>query len=170
MTGIVLETLLEPLRGSPIAWCGFDAAWYRTAYADVVRGVADRSDEGLRNHYVEHGRAGLLSPNMYFDEAWYRARNPDVTEAIAAGDFDSGYEHYCAVGYLTRSGHWLYDDALYARFAPDLTDQVLVTFGCANRYDHYLKAGARENRIAHLLFQPAVYIEAVTGRPDRSIV
>ena len=32
--------------------------------------------------------------------------------------------------------------------------------GCANRYDHYLKAGAAEARIAHPLFDPASQLDA----------
>ena len=154
---IELDPLLAPLAASATAWCGFDAAWYRLAYGAELAGVPDAA---LAAHYAAEGRRVGHAPNMYVDEAWYRAANPDVAAAVAAGEFGSGYEHYCAVGYLTRSPHWLYDEDIYALYSPDLTDQVLVAAGCANRYDHYLKAGARENRIAHLLFQPAIYRDA----------
>ena len=161
-----LQEILGPLAASETAWCGFDAAWYRAAYAAAHPGLAEATDEAALAHYIETGRAQSLSPNIYFDEPFYCAANPDVAASIAAGEIGAGYEHYCAVGYLTRAPHWLYDDATYSLYAPDLTDQVLVTFRCANRYDHYLKAGAREGRIAHLLFQPAIYRQSITGNPD----
>lgn len=152
------DALLASLATSAIAWRGFDAAWYRRAAGPTEAGA---SDADLIEHYLAHGRHNGFGPNPYFAEAWYRARNPDVTAAIAAGAYASGYEHYCATGYLTRSAHWLYDDDIYSLHAPDLTDHVLVTYRCANRYDHYLKAGAHEHRLAHLLFQPAIYCAAV---------
>jgi len=163
MNADIQREILQPLASSPTAWCGFDAEWY----AAVNPGVAAA---GALAHYLESGRATGLSPNMFFDETWYRASNPDVAEAIGAGDIGSGYEHYCTIGYTTRSPHWLYDDATYALYAPDLTDQVLVTFSCANRYDHYLKAGAREGRIAHLLFQPAIFRAAAGEMEDNAFV
>ncbi len=150
------DDILAPLATSAIAWCGFDAAWYRLA-----AGLPDSDDAALLAHYLATGRHAGLAPNMYFDEAWYRARNPDVATAIAAGAHASGYAHYCAIGYLTGSAHWLYDDDIYRLHAADLTDQVLVAYGCANRYDHYLKAGASEHRPAHRLFQPARYCAAL---------
>ena len=155
MNADIEREILQPLASSPTAWCGFDAEWYAAAYPE-----AGGDPAAALAHYLESGRAAGLSPNRVFDEGWYRASNPDVAEAIAAGDIASGYEHYCTIGYTTRSPHWLYDDETYALYAPDLSDQILVTFSCANRYDHYLKAGAREGRIAHLLFQPAIFLDA----------
>jgi hypothetical protein len=166
MTVVDPAAILTPLATSPTAWCGFDAGWYRIAYAARLGPLAEADDAALLRHYRAQAAAEALSPNPYFDEAFYRGRNPDVAAALAAGEFTTGYEHYCALGYLSRMPHWLYDDDTYALGAPDLTDQVMVNFGCANRYDHYLKAGAREGRIAHLLFQPAVYVAAITGRAD----
>ncbi len=153
------DVLYGPLSASATAWCGFDAHWYRTAYAAAIGDLDD--DAAALRHYLATGRRMGLAPNMFIDEAWYCRRHLDVAAAVAAGDYTSGYEHYCTVGYLTRSPHWLYDDDTYALHSPDLTDHVLVTFGCANRYDHYLKAGAREQRVAHLMFQPARYCAAM---------
>ena len=164
MTADIRQQILAPLATSETAWCGFDADWYLAANPEC-----DGDAAAALEHYLEIGRRQGRAPNMYFDESWYRACNPDVAAAISTGEIGSGYEHYCAVGYLTRAPHWLYDDDIYAQYAPDLTDQVLVTYGCANRYDHYLKAGAREGRVAHLLFQPAIYAEAMTGSPDGTI-
>ena len=163
MTGSVPAELLPPLMASAIAWCGFDAAWYRQAYAARLPEIAGQDDAALLTHYAGQGPALGLSPNMYFDEAWYLLRNPDVSALVAGGRVGSGYEHYCTLGYLTRSAHWLYDDDVYTRAAPDLSDRVLVEFGCANRYDHYLKAGAREGRSAHLMFRATAYAARVEG-------
>ncbi len=163
MEADIEQRILGPLAASPTAWCGFDAEWYAAVHP------ACGSAAGALGHYLGTGRQLGFSPSMYFDEGWYRACNPDVAAAIAAGEIGSGYEHYCTLGYPTRSPHWLYDDEVYAEYAPDLTDEVLIRAGCANRYDHYLKAGAREGRIAHLLFQPAIYAEALTGSPDGAI-
>jgi len=44
---------------------------------------------------------------------------------------------------------------------------VLIENNCFNRYDHYLKSGAREGRVAHLLFDPTVY-RAFIERSDGS--
>lgn len=159
----VPATLLAPVTGGAIAWCGFDAAWYRQAYATRFPELAGRDDDALLAHYAAHGPALGLSPNMYFDEAWYCAGNPDVAALIASGRLGSGYEHYCTLGYLTRSAHWLYDDDVYALASPDLAERVLVKFGCANRYDHFLKAGAREGRNAHLMFRANAYVDTVEG-------
>jgi O-antigen biosynthesis protein len=151
-----VEQLLEPADPSRPAWCQFDHAWYATAYPDT-RDDAGVSFAALRDHYVSHGRKQGRSPNMFFDEQWYRQRYPDVAAMLHAGEIGSAYEHYCHAGYRDRSPHWLFDDATYAAFSPDLHDQVLNQFACLNRYDHYLKAGDRERRVAHLLFDPERY-------------
>jgi GT2 family glycosyltransferase len=151
------DTLLaRPSRENP-AWCMFDHTWYVRAYPGLPEGVDPSSFEVVRQYYLDHGRHLGHAPNMYVDEAWYRLRYPDVDSAVAAGLFASGYEHYCRIGYVNRSPHWLFDDPLYALYSPDVTDRVLVEQGCLNRYDHYIRAGARQGRIAHLLFDPATY-------------
>ena len=156
MTAAQPDDSLAPLAGSTIAWRGFDADWYR-----VAAGLPEADEASLLGHYLDTGRHAGLGPNMYFDEAWYRAANPDVAAAIADGSVESGYAHYGLTGYLTRSAHWLYDEEVYRQHGPDLTDHVLIAYGCANLYDHYLKAGAVEQRVAHLLFEPAVYCAAL---------
>ncbi|MCW3473877.1 glycosyltransferase family 2 protein [Limobrevibacterium gyesilva] len=157
MTTEDLEQILaQQARTSP-SWCMFDHAWYLRAYPDALDQIQGESFEAVRQHYLDHGRSLGHSPNMYFDEKWYLQRYPDVADEIAAGFVMSGYEHYCRIGYVNRSPHWLYDDDVYALYSPDLTDQVLVEHQCFNRYDHYIKSGGREQRIAHLLFDPATY-------------
>ena len=152
-----LEQILAPQDSSRAAWCVFDPDWYRQTYQQALAELGEDDPISIRRYYIEHGRRLGHSPNMFFDEAWYLAANPDVAADIEAGDYGSGYEHYCTIGFLNRSPHWLYDDAVYAQHSPDLTDQVLLANDCFNRYDHYLKAGAREGRIAHLLFDPHSY-------------
>ena len=161
-----LDRILAPQDGASAAWSMFDHEWYRRAYPEALAALDDDSPAAILRHYMDHGRQLGYSPNIFFDEAWYLATNPDVVADIQAGEYASGYEHYFAIGYLNRSPHWLYDDGVYAAYSPDLTDQVLMANGCFNRYDHYLKAGSQEGRIAHLLFDPRTYrahINAVDG-------
>jgi GT2 family glycosyltransferase len=151
------QQILGPPCANRAVWCCFDHDWYLQAYPEVHAVVSDESFSTVRQYYLEHGRALGHSPNMLFAEKWYLRRYPDAAAAIAAGEVGSGYEHYCTIGYLNRSAHWLYDDETYARYSPDVTDRSLIELECLNRYDHYLKFGARGGRIAHLLFEPATY-------------
>jgi GT2 family glycosyltransferase len=151
------QQILAPPSATRAAWCCFDHEWYLQAYPEVHNVIDDESFSSARQYYVEHGRALGHSPNMLFAEKWYLRRYPDAAAAVASGELGSGYEHYCTIGYLNRSPHWLYDDETYARYSADVTDQLLIELECFNRYDHYLKFGAREGRIAHLLFEPATY-------------
>jgi GT2 family glycosyltransferase len=153
-----LAQLLAPAAPDRAAWCCFDAAWYVAAYPRAREALgADASEAQVRDHYVLHGRGLAHAPNMFFDERWYLARYPDAAAAVQAQQFGSGYEHYCAIGYLNRSPHWLYDEATYMAQSPDLTDERLLEADCVNLYDHYIKSGAREGRQAHLMFQPDYY-------------
>jgi len=158
-----LEQILGPRTAARASWCWFDHEWYLQAYPEVHNAIDDESFEAARQYYIDHGRTLGHSPNMFFDEKWYLRRYPDAADEVATGEVGSGYEHYCTVGYLNRSPHWLYDDEIYTRYSPDLTDQALAEFDCVNRYDHYIKSGAREGRIAHLLFDPAAYRADVVG-------
>ena len=161
MTSEDIDQILGPQSNSRAAWCLFDHEWYLQAYPDVRNAAADDAFATIRQHYIDHGRTLRHSPNMLFDERWYMQRYPDVADEVSTGNFGSGYEHYCAIGYLNRSPHFLYDDDVYALNSRDLTDQILLEFDCFNRYDHYIKAGAREQRLAHLLFDPATYRAAI---------
>ncbi len=156
-----MDQILGPRSSTRASWCMFDHEWYLQAYPDVRNALDDDAFETVRQYYIDHGRALLHAPNMLFDERWYIQRYPDVADEVANGDYGSGYEHYCAIGYLNRSPHFLYDDDIYALHSRDLTDQILLEFACFNRYDHYIKAGARELRVAHLLFDPATYREFI---------
>ncbi len=153
-----LLQVLGPRTPDRAVWCHFDIEWYLTAYPEVRDSLSgEATDDAVRQFYVDRGRALGHSPNMFVDEAWYLRRYPDAAAAVRNGQSGSGYEHYCAIGYLNRSPHWLYDEALYLLQSPDLTDARLLEAECVNYYDHYLKSGSREGRVAHLLFHPAIY-------------
>ncbi len=160
------ETLADPERTlaardpGRAAWCHFDPAWYLLATPELAAELDDTSPAALRRHYLDSGAPSGLSPNMFFDEAWYRLRYPEIAAAIAAGRITSGYAHYCAIGYLTHTPHWLYDEDVYAASTTDISETALAAAGCANLYDHYLKAGAAEGRIAHPMFDPATQHDA----------
>ena len=151
---------LSPAESASIAWQGLDTAWYRSAYP--AAGLAGASFDQVRAYHMEHGIHLGHAPNMYFDERWYLLRYPDIAAQIRDGRYLSGYHHYFAEGHLGRSAHWLYDDDTYALALRGWTGTAPEQTGASNRYDHYLKIGARAGLIGHLLFDPGVY-----ACPDR---
>jgi GT2 family glycosyltransferase len=140
-----------------IAWAVFDAAWYLTIYADVRCELGGADDAAVLQFYLSHGQRRGHSPNIWFDEAWHLRRHPGVASAVREGHAESAFDTYCRTGFRTRSAHWLFNEGLYRQRHPDLRDEVLARDGSANGYDHYLKHGAREGRIGHLLFEPLAY-------------
>lgn len=151
---------MRALRGlTEIAWAAFDADWYLATYPMMRGALDDSSAEAVLYLYLQQGRRLGHSPNIFFDEAWYLRAYPDAALAIRRGEAASGFDHYCRIGFCEHSPHWLFDEALYRRNYPQLTDEVLQSAAFINGYDHYLRHGARENRIGHWLFDPAVYRE-----------
>jgi glycosyltransferase involved in cell wall biosynthesis len=140
-----------------IAWAAFDAAWYLATYADARDALSGVDDATVLQFYLSHGQRRGHSPNVWFDEAWHLRRHPGVASAVREGHAESAFDTYCRMGFRTRSAHWLFNEGLYRQRHPDLRDEVLARDGSANGYDHYLKHGAREGRIGHLLFEPMVY-------------
>jgi GT2 family glycosyltransferase len=160
-----IDQILAPPAADRSLWCCFDHEWYLCAYADAAERIGDAGFAAARADYLLHGRHLRHSPNMYFDEAWYLHRYPDAANSIEAGEFGSGYEHYCLIGYPERSPHWLYDSDTYLTATADLAEADLMLQDCVNRYDHYLRHGARAGLIAHPLFDPAVYVAGLAGEP-----
>lgn len=140
-----------------IAWAAFDASWYLAAYASACSQLADTSPGSVLYYYLQHGRCLGHSPSIFFDEGWYLETYPDVAAEIGQGISICGFDHYCRVGHRDRSPHWLFDEKLYRRNYPRLTDDALRSADLANGYDHYLRHGSRENRIGHFLFDPEFY-------------
>jgi GT2 family glycosyltransferase len=103
------------------------------------------------------------SPNMLFDEAWHRRAYPGIAALVEAGTFPSAFDAWCRGGCCERSPHWLFDEPEYRRRNPDLTDAFLRRNGLVNGYDHYLWRGNAEGRVAHPLFDPAVYRAALSA-------
>ena len=167
MTDDEIDLMLPPAGLARTPWCAFDHTWYLRAYPDAAAEIGSDGFEEARNFYIAEGVARAHSPNMFFDEAFYRRRYPDIVAEIEAGRLDSGYQHYCLVGYVTRTPHWLFDPQTYAELSPELTDAALAQFDCVNSYDHYLRVGARQGRIAHWLFDPETYAQSVIDIPGR---
>ena len=145
--------------GAAVAWVVFDAEWYLATYPEVCPELDENTAEATLYFYLQRGRNVGHSPNVYFDEAWYIRTYADAADAIRRGEVVSGFEHYCRSGFSDRSPHWLFDEALYRRNYPQLTDDILHASGFANGYDHYLRHGACEGRIAHDFFAPVLYRE-----------
>jgi glycosyltransferase involved in cell wall biosynthesis len=148
-----------PYGGPDVPWVAFDAEWYLATYPEVCPELDENTAEAALYFYLQRGRNVGHSPNIYFDEAWYIRTYADAADAIRRGEVVSGFEHYCRSGFSDRSPHWLFDEALYRRNYPQLTDDVLHASGFVNGYDHYIRHGAREGRIAHDFFAPALYRE-----------
>jgi GT2 family glycosyltransferase/glycosyltransferase involved in cell wall biosynthesis len=153
-----VRALLKLPRASWITWAIFDGNWYLNAYADDTARIVGESPRAVQKFYFDIGQALGHSPNMLFDEAWHRQAYPEIAAVVEAGQFPSAFDAYCRGGSLERSPHWLFDEVRYRQRHPDLTDEVLAERGLVNGYDHYLWRGNAEGRIAHPLFDPAVYL------------
>ncbi len=156
------------LRGqTTIAWAVFDPAWYLATYADTCGELDGADDTAALQFYLSQGQQRGHSPNLWFDEAWHMQRYPGAAAAVREGHAASAFDAYCRAGFRTRSPHWLFSELLYRQRHRDLGDEVLARDGNINGYDHYLKHGAREGRIGHLLFEPQVY-QAQLATADRA--
>jgi hypothetical protein len=151
------DQILKLPGEAAISWAVFDAEWYLGTYPAVRGAVSDLSPADLLRHYLHAGQKLGHAPNRYFDEAFYRGAYPSVATGIG-NDFASGFDHYCRTGYRTHSPHWLFDATLYRQRNPDLSPEALAEAGLVNGYDHYLRHGARERRIASRFFDPAIYL------------
>jgi len=140
-----------------IPWAVFDAAWYRATYPAETAQLSGASAEAVLSFWFDTGQGLGHSPNMLFDEAWHRRAYPGIAALVKAGTFPSAFDAWCRGGCCERSPHWLFDEGEYRRRNPDLTDAFLQRNGLVNGYDHYLWRGNAEGRIAHPLFDPAVY-------------
>ncbi len=148
------DVLKLPGSGGSAAWAVFDPVWYRDRYP---RAAGENPRDALQ-FYLEIGQAEAHSPNRLFDERWHRAAYPVIAKAVADGRYPSAFDAYCRRGSLDRSPHWLFDELGYRARYPDLSNDVLSAVEVANGYDHYLRHGAEEDRIGHVLFDPHVYL------------
>ncbi|MBS0644924.1 MAG: glycosyltransferase [Acetobacteraceae bacterium] len=141
-----------------IPWAVFDPDWYARTYPDDAEAAGTRDPAALLDHYLQIGQRQGHSPNLFFDEAWHRLRYPAIARGVERGDFASAFDAYCRRGCLDRSPHWLFDELAYRDRYPDLTVDILRDGKLVNRYHHYLTHGSHEDRIGHLLFDPAIYL------------
>jgi O-antigen biosynthesis protein len=141
-----------------VPWAVFDWQWYLQTYPEVVAIVGDDDPLAVLEYYVGLGQKQGHSPNRMFDEQWHRLVYPAIAERVDAGLYSSAFDAYCRRGALDRSPHWLFEERGYRDRYPDLTNDVLAGFEIFNGYDHYLRHGDQEDRIGHLLFNPAVYL------------
>lgn len=151
------QKLLHPACPVKPAWAVFDAAWYLATYPDARAVCAGQPRDAALVYYLRVGARLGHSPSPLFDELFYLARNPDIAALIRAGNYASGFDHFCQHGHRGVSPHWLFDDALYADLHDDMSLENLDIHHCHGRYDHYLKSGQRERRMAHFLFDSAYY-------------
>lgn len=141
-----------------IPWAVFDYQWYLETYPDVAAIAGDDDPQSVLEYYVTLGQKQGHSPNRLFDEQWHRQIYPQIAEQVIAGHCSSAFDAYCRRGALDRSAIWLFDELAYRERYPDLTNETLEDFGLFNGYDHYLRHGAKEDRLGHVLFDPAIYL------------
>ena len=141
-----------------IVWAVFDWHWYLGNYPEVAAIAGDHDPLAVLEYYKEFGQQQGHSPNRMFDEQWHRKVYPQIVERIDAGLYRSAFDAYCRRGVLDRSAHWLFDEQGYRDRYPNLTDDVLAASEISNGYDHYLRHGAAEDRIGHVLFDPSIYL------------
>jgi GT2 family glycosyltransferase len=151
--------LLDPDCAVKPAWAVFDRHWYLRNFADARLACAGLAPEAALSYYLHTGAMLGHSPSPLFDEAFYLARNFDIAELVRAGNYASGFDHFCQHGHRGVSPHWLFDDALYESLYDDMTLENLDEHRCYGRYDHYLKSGQRERRMAQFLFDGGFYRE-----------
>ena len=145
----LLPALLEGADGLPAALAArlletlglIDVAYYRRHYPLPL----GDSDPAL--HYLEHGEASGIAPNVLFDPGFYRARLAPGT-ALPAGLLG----HYLTEGW--RRGldpHPLFDGAFYAqRHGVEGAARI-------NPLLHFLRLGAAAGHAPHPLFDPGFY-------------
>jgi GT2 family glycosyltransferase/glycosyltransferase involved in cell wall biosynthesis len=138
------------------SWAVFDAAWY-LGHHPAAHAYCDGDPAAALAYYLDIGVQLGDSPSPLFDEAYYLAQNPDVHELVREGRYRSGFDHFCQHGHRVLSPHWLFDDALYSRLHDDMSLENLDQHGFAGRYDHYLRTGQHERRVAHYIFDAGFY-------------
>jgi GT2 family glycosyltransferase/glycosyltransferase involved in cell wall biosynthesis len=148
------------------AWAQFDAAWYLDCHKPAHDYCEGRLEDALA-YYLDIGVQLGDSPSPLFDEAYYLAQNPDVHELVKEGQYRSGFDHFCQHGHRILSPHWLFDDALYGRLHDDMSLENLDQHGFVGRYDHYLRTGQHERRVAHYMFDAGFYrLRAIEAGAD----
>ena len=102
---------------------------------------------------------------------YYRAAHPEIAALVEAGHFAFGFDHFCRLGHRFLSGHWLFDETLYAGQYDDMALENLDCKRFHGRYDHYLRSGQHEHRLAHPLFDGKFYaVRAIAAGDDPRII
>jgi GT2 family glycosyltransferase len=158
--------LLQPDCPVKPAWALFDPVWYLKCYGDFLPAGVALNPLGLLAHYLQSGGHAGHSPNPLFDEMYYRAAHPEIGALVEAGHFASGFDHFCRLGHRFLSGHWLFDEALYAGQYDDMALENLDGKKFHGRYDHYLRSGQHEHRLAHPLFDGKFYAARAIAAGD----
>ncbi len=147
-----------------ITWAAFDADRYLCTYPIIDSDLSDTDPATILQFYLVRGQFLGHSPNPFFDEAFFLANTPAAAGAVQAGEAASGFDAYCRAAGRHRRPHWLFDEALYRERSADLTDEVLQSHGLVNGYDHYLRTGNKEGRIASPFFDRTTYLSQLS--PD----
>lgn len=149
--------VIRLVDGTVSSWADFSAEWYLARYPQVRALVSADDPRSVLAYYLTTGQGLGHAPNPFFDETWHLRQFPGVAAAVRDGRVASGFDDYCRAGYRGRSPHWLYEDYLYRISGEPLSLEVVQAAGFLNCYDHYIRRGSLQGRIAHRLFDPAYY-------------
>ena len=147
------DVLKLPGSGASAAWAIFDPDWYRNRYPAV-----GSTATSCLHYYLAIGQAEAIRRTGCSTSVGIVQRIRRSPGAWRMGGSVSAFDAYCRRGCLDRSPHWLFDELGYRDRYPDLSNDVLAAVEVANGYDHYLRHGAAEDRIGHVLFDPHVYL------------
>jgi GT2 family glycosyltransferase/glycosyltransferase involved in cell wall biosynthesis len=162
--------ILQPDCPVKPAWAMFDPVWYLKCYGDQLAGFA-ATPAGLLAYYLERGCTAGHAPSPLFDEGYYLAAHKQVAALVKARRYASGFDHFCQIGHRFHTGHWLFDDALYASLHDDIALDHLDGISIHGRYDHYLRCGQHEHRLAHMLWDSRFYAaKAIAAGDDARVI
>lgn len=149
----------------------FDPSYYRSGNTGVAAAI-EQGETTEIFHFILFGQQAGFNPNPLFDTEFYLSQNPLVSEAVLQGEL-TAFEHFFKFGQfegLNPSN--LFDTQVYSELNPDIISAIEA--GVINTlFEHYLRFGLAEGRIATLPIPPdnlsgAIDLDTLLG--SRTIV
>lgn len=138
----------------PDDFYSFDADYYRTAYADVVKAVGS-SAEALKKHYNDFGKREGRAADCILTPSYYKLKYKDLRAAFGS-NWASYIDHFTSYGVREgRRGSVVFDYSYYRGKYKDL--QSAFKNDKKAYYRHFLTYGMREGRQGSKDFNPQAY-------------
>lgn len=136
----------------------FNERTYRQLYPDVAQAIAFGALTSGLEHFLAAGQYEDRQPIIYFDPGYYRQT---VLSGISESEVPSAYENYLTSGrFALASPTPFYEEEIYQDFNPDV---YAAPANSPRGFEHFLRAGLREQRIFSDLFSESSYL---TKNPD----